>query len=343
MKHALLAMVVSLAIAACSPAGRPYAAERFFAMGTWVDVQFDAPDGLDRTGLLADIESALRDFERDYYAWGDGELANLNAALAESRPMALSDGLAALLRKARSIADRSEGCFEPGVGSLVELWGFHSTLAEPAIPSDRDIADWLQSGGRIDDIEIGPDRLATSGAAVTLDLGGIAKGEAVDRILAMLAAAGVHNALVNAGGDLRVAGRRRDRSWRVGIRSPRVDGLLGWVELHDGEAAFTSGDYERFFDTPDGRMHHILDPRTGRPAMHTQAVTVIAAEGSTADAAATAIFVAGPERWREVAARLEVRLVLRVDDSGSIEMTDAMRERVVLEAEAPRDSVIGTS
>jgi thiamine biosynthesis lipoprotein len=145
----------------------------------------------------------------------------------------------------------------------------------------------------------------------------------------MITAAGVRDALVNAGGDLRATGSRGERPWRIGIQAPRGEGELGVIALADGEAAFTSGDYERFRDENGHRLHHLLDPLTGRPAEHTQAVTVIADNGTLADAAATAIFVAGPERWREVAKALGVALALRVDSDGQVSMTDAMRTRIM--------------
>jgi thiamine biosynthesis lipoprotein len=144
----------------------------------------------------------------------------------------------------------------------------------------------------------------------------------------MLRAAGVVNALINTGGNVRVLGTRDGRPWRIGIRAPRADTILGVVELASGESIATSGDYERFYDYAGKRMHHILDPRTGYPVTHTQATTVVAADGTLADAASTALFVAGPEEWREVAQALGVAMVLRVDASGEIDVTPAMRDRL---------------
>jgi thiamine biosynthesis lipoprotein len=145
---------------------------------------------------------------------------------------------------------------------------------------------------------------------------------------------------VNAGGDLRVLGARGDLRWRIGIQAPRAAGLLGIVELTPGEAAFTSGDYERYYEYEGGRMHHILDPSTGYPVSHTQAVTVIAADGATADAAATALLVAGPDSWRGMAAKLGIAMVLRVDASGRIEATPQMRERLQTDGAAGSDILV---
>jgi thiamine biosynthesis lipoprotein len=176
-------------------------------------------------------------------------------------------------------------------------------------------------------------------AEYRLDLGGIAKGAAVDRIIDRLESLSIRPALVNAGGDLRVVGQPEGRTWRIGIQDPRGDDLLGTIALGSGEAAFSSGDYERYFEADGERLHHILDPKTGRPATHTRGVTVIANDGTTADAAATGLFVAGRDQWQAVAQRLGVEYALRVDADGSIEMTPKMRDRFQAVDDAPSDII----
>jgi thiamine biosynthesis lipoprotein len=209
-------------------------------------------------------------------------------------------------------------------------------------PTDSAIAAGLKVGGSIENIDIAGNRLSASVAEYTLDLGGIAKGAAVDRVVARLEALGIAPALVNAGGDLRVLGKPEGRQWRIGIKAPRADGLLGSVTLSAGEAAFSSGDYERYFEQDGVRLHHILDPRTGRPAIHTQAVTVVAQDGTMADAAATALFVAGPDEWRAMAERLGIELALRVDADGTVSMTPQMRDRFQTAA-GDRSDIIAAS
>jgi thiamine biosynthesis lipoprotein len=303
--------------------------ERFFAMGTWVDVTVGGVDSAAAEAALRDVEAELEVFERDYYPWADGELAELNAAIAAGRGATVSAELARLLSLARELSLASDGLFEPGLGRLVELWGFHSTTTTTHVPpSASAIETALEASGGIATLRIDANHVTSAYPGLELDLGGIAKGEAVARILALLASHGISSALVNAGGDLAVMGRPLGgRPWRVGIRHPREDGLLGVLELTDGEAAFTSGDYERYYERGGQRLHHLLDPETGRPVAHTQALTVVAGDPVRADAAATALFVAGPERWREIARRLGIDAVLRVDASGAVEVTDAMAGR----------------
>jgi thiamine biosynthesis lipoprotein len=338
---------------------RAFVQPRLFAMATWIDLTLPGATTREHPQLLAEIEAELRVFERDFYPWADGELARLNAALSAGEAFEASPALAEVLVAAQHAAAASDGAFDPGVGGLVELYGFHdAAAAPPPLPDDAAIAALLASSGGILDLEIRGRRVSaqrTPGAPGSpgapgvpgvpgaqpgadakrflLDLGGIAKGAAVDRIAERLIALGIAPALVNAGGNLRVIGERPDRPWRVGVQAPRGEVLLGPIELHDGEAMSSSGDYERYREVESNaggdalRLHHILDPRSGRPVPHTRAVTVIAADAETADAASTALFVAGPGHWLEVAGRFGITQALRVDASGRIEVTRAMRDR----------------
>jgi thiamine biosynthesis lipoprotein len=343
MRRLLAYGLTLLLLASCGRADNELATYRLLAMATLVDITLPRAVAEHDPDLIRSIEAELRAFERDYYAWGDGELAALNRTLNESRVFEASAGMTAVLSEAQGIAEMTGSAFDPGVGALVELWGFNSDEADRSPgsrpPGDAAIADLLAATGSVRDLEIAGLSIRSEPARYTLDLGGIAKGAAVDRVLARLRAHGVTRALVNAGGDLGVIGEPAERRWRIGIQAPRSDAMLGAIALDDGEAAFTSGDYERFYDVDGQRMHHILDPRTGRPVDHTQAITVVAGNGTLADAAATALFVAGPGAWRAMAERLGIDSVLRVDAAGTLEMTAAMRDRFQPNAEVVSDII----
>lgn len=342
MRIVRLIIALSALVACSGPAPRAgFIEARLFAMGTWVDIAIAARGEPNDSAAIAALEAMLHTFETDYYAWADGELGRLNASLHEGQSQRVTEEMAKLLEQARSLSVASGGNFDPAVGGLVELWGFHSALVPPAQPSTDVIAAWLDQRPSITQLEIDDRTVSSKNRRVKLDLGGIAKGTIVDRMLEELTKRGYADALVNAGGDVRVRGTRGERAWRIGIQSPRAQGILGTVTLGSGEAVFTSGDYERYFDVHGQRMHHLLDPRLGYPATHTQAVTVIATEGALADAAATAIFVAGPSQWREVAAQLGIAAVLRVDATGAIEMTDAMAARIELNHDLAPEIVVG--
>ena len=239
-----------------------------------------------------------------------------------------------LLRRATELSRQSGGLFNPAIGQLIALWGFASDQPPHGPPPDaKAIAALVQSQPRMEDIQIDGNKLRSRNSAVRLDFGAFAKGYAVDRAIELLQQAGVHNAIVNAGGDLRAIGRHGERPWRIGIRDPRGAGVLASVEVAGDESVFTSGDYERFFDWQGKRYDHIIDPRSGYPAEGLSSVTVFAHQADLADAAATALTVAGPDprHWLPVARAMGVTGVMLVAEDGRVQMTPGIRERIHFE------------
>ncbi len=152
--------------------------------------------------------------------------------------------------------------------------------------------------------------------------------------------AGIANAIANAVGDLCVMGDHGDRPWRIAIRDPRHFDVLAEIALTSDECAMTSGNYERFREYNDRRYAHIIDPRTGWPVDHVASATVIAKDGGRADAAATALTVAGPEKWQTIAQKMELTQALLVDDTGRIHVTRSLYPRLIWPEKAPTDLVI---
>ena len=154
--------------------------------------------------------------------------------------------------------------------------------------------------------------------AVYVDLGGIAKGHAVDRCIELLAAAGIEQASVSAGGDSRILGDRRGEPWKIGIADPRRDGeVTALLPLYD-TAISTSGDYERYFEEGGVRYHHILDPSTGRSARGSMSVTILGPEASFTDALSTSVFVLGPDAGLELINRLDGIAAINIDAEGRL-------------------------
>jgi len=232
-----------------------------------------------------------------------------------------------LLRDAVDISKASGGAFDVTVLPLVELWGLEHGGAIP--PPDLLSKKLAAVGYRNLIFGESANSVGFAKPGMGLDLGAIAKGWAVDRAIEKLEARGIRNAIIDAGGDLRIIGARPGKDfWRIGIQHPREAGaLLATIELRD-TAIVTSGDYERFFMVDGVRYHHILDPATGQPARGCQSVTVLAATASEADACATAAFVLGPARGLAfLRARPGVRGLI-VDDAGALHWTDADLERL---------------
>ncbi|WP_455365411.1 FAD:protein FMN transferase, partial [Kaarinaea lacus] len=187
------------------------------------------------------------------------------------------------------------------------------------------------------DLELDGVELKSNNSAVQIDFGGFAKGYAVDMAIEHLKDMGINNAIVNAGGDLRAIGKHGDRAWRVGIRNPRGEGVLASVDVEGDESVFTSGDYERYYEYQGKRYHHIIDPHTGYPKQGVTSVTVFDTRADRADAAATAIFVAGEEHWYEVAKSMGVAGVMLVTSNGTIHMTPNLKKRIYFDIKPTSD------
>ncbi len=199
---------------------------------------------------------------------------------------------AAVLALGLEVARRSGGAFDLTLGRLKSLWGMDGE--HPAVPERQAIAAALTGTGpaalTLDGLHVGKRE-----AQLQIDLGGIAKGYAVDRAIAVLKEHGIGSAAVNAGGDMYLLGQKPERPWRIGIQHPRNhDAILETVQVRD-RAIVTSGDYERFFEQDGQRYHHIFDPQTGFPASNCQSVTIITDSVALGDALATAVFVLGPQ------------------------------------------------
>jgi thiamine biosynthesis lipoprotein len=187
-------------------------------------------------------------------------------------------------------------------------------------------------------------RVGSSRREVALDFGGYLKGVALDRAAEAMRDAGIANALINIGGNVMALGSKYGEPWLVGIQHPRQPGTLATLQLWDGEALGTSGDYQRFFELDGKRYCHLLDPRTAMPVQHTQAVTVLIAPqaqaGMHSDAASKPLFIAGAGDWRRQARQLGVEAALRVDADGRIQVTRALLARLKFESGVPTPEII---
>ena len=341
MQRFLIA-VFALLLASCSRT--PLQEQQAYVFGTRVEVIVVSAEA--EQGRQA-IAAVLREFDRlhrAYHAWQPSELMTLNSAIAEGRPQQVSAELAAFVAEAKQFSQQGDYLFDPGIGQLIKLWGFQADEFKAEVPPAADIAAWLAKKPSIADITVAGNTVSSSNRNVALDFGGYLKGVALDRAAAILRAQGINNALINIGGNIMALGSKEGKKWRVGIQHPRQSGPLATVTLNDGEAIGTSGDYQRFFEVDGKRYAHLLDPRTGYPADHTQAVTVLVPPGPRAgtlsDATSKPIFIAGPEQWREMARKMDIGLVLRVDRDNRIFVTEALRQRLEFVGKAPEMTVV---
>lgn len=339
--YTLLTLVIFVGFSsACQQQPREYN-DSFLVFGTIINVTLLDVDDQTAEKSFRYIREDLAIMHRVWHVWEPGSLMRINSLLPYKTEFSASPSVLNVVQIAKSLAIKSNHLFNPAIGKLIALWGFHSHQQPGIEPSEQTIQELVKQNPTLENITIKGIRMNNNNAAVKIDLGGIAKGVAIDRLLTYLKQQGIHNALIDTGGDLKVIGKHGNRLWKVAIRDPRPkadnkDSIVASLDLNDNEAAFTSGDYERYFKNKknknqDKHFHHIIDPRTGYPSVGTQSVTVLHENAATADAAATALFIAGPKQWVKIAKAMEIKYVLLIDENGKLHISTAMQKRIKLE------------
>jgi glutathione synthase len=245
-----------------------------------------------------------------------------------------------ILRLSQVLAAKSDDLFNPAIGHLVRAWGLqsqdpsrhqsgNSRCVRPV--DDELVALVVDARPRMSDIAIDDIRIASRNHLVRLDFRDISQGLAIDRMIGRLKELGIDNASVSIDGKLRAIGSRDGHPWTVTVRGPGGGGVLATLNILGNEAAATVGGQRYLISYQGSTYPDVIDPRTGRPAEHTTSVTVLHENASTADAAATALFVAGPREWHRVAMQMGVRYVMLSDSEGRLHMNPEMQARVKLQ------------
>jgi thiamine biosynthesis lipoprotein len=313
---------------------------QLFVFGTIVEIKLWGATQEQSDRAFTELQQMFNHMHRNWHAWEPGMLTDINLAFAQGESANADTDIIEMIHRSQEIEKSSGGRFNPAIGELISLWGFHTSVY-PVIgppPTQTRIDEILNHQPSSLDIQIDGLQLRSENPYVKLDFGGIAKGYAVDLAIKRIRKLGIANAIVNAGGDLRAIGRHGDRPWNVAVKNPG-GGIIGTVEVRDDEALFTSGNYERFREDQLKRYPHILDPRSGWPVKDVASVTVIASDGIVADAAATALVVAGLNGWSEVARALDLNQVLIVDESGKVYLTEEMERRMQFSGDVERNVV----
>ena len=335
--RAALIFLTLLAFIACSK--EPIYRQQSFVFGTMVEVTIwgenDAP-GAELTGKV------LREFDRlqkELHAWQPSELTKVNDAIAKGESIQTTPELAAILQDAAKLSAQSGGAFNPAIGKLIALWGFQGDEFKPIIPDAEKIKALVNAKPSMADLKFDGTKISSSNRDVKIDLGGYAKGYALDRAVDILKKEGVQNALINIGGNIIAMGERGNRPWKIGIQHPRKPSAIAVMDIYDSEAIGTSGDYQRYFEKDGKRYCHVIDPITGMPTENVQSVSIVVKTGTQigvmSDVASKPIFIAGAQKWREAARTMGIDLVLRVDGKGGVDVTTLMSKRLTFDDKKP--------
>jgi thiamine biosynthesis lipoprotein len=265
------------------------------------------------------------------HAWRPSDLDRLNTVFASgSGKTPIDPELARILKDAKAFSLQSDGLFNPAIGNLIRLWGFHSDSAPGAVPDKMAIDRLVAAAPSMQHLHIENNQAWSGNPAVRLDLGGYAKGYALDEAVSILKQQAIRNALVNIGGNVVALGKAGDRPWKVGIQHPRKAGIIATLDLHDGEAIGTSGDYQRYFEAGGKRYCHLLDPRTGWPASSMQSVTILVSgerAGVKSDVLTKPLFIGGANPLNPMR-RFNLGHILAVESNGTVRVSADMLKRL---------------
>jgi len=330
-------LLIALSLLLLAGCGRePLYQSQTYVFGTLVDISIYGERDERARELANHVQQEFQRLHDSLHAWKAGsDLYHLNTAFAAGKPAPISPELAQIVTDAAALSRQSGSLFNPAIGHLIKLWGFQRDEYTPVDPDPAEIGRLVAANPRMSDIVIDKHVASSNNPAVQLDLGGYAKGYALDLTANYLRQQQVKGALINIGGNIIAIGRHGERAWRVGIQHPRQPGPVATLELPDGWAIGTSGDYQRFFERDGKRYCHLIDPRSGFPVQGVQAVTVLIPPGPHAgtlsDVVSKPLFISGAQDWKAAAKQMGIEFALLIDASGKMQLTPGMQQKVRLE------------
>lgn len=330
MKKRILAVLVPLLLPLLLNAAHAEAKLHTYMrpmLGTIVNLTIIAPSG-ERASSAA--RAAFGEIERIEKLMSphlaESDVSGINARAADG-PVRVSADTFAVIALSQEVSRLTNGAFDASFASLGKLWDFSKEPFSP--PKKSEVLRLLPLVNYKNVLLNKKDstvRFARKG--MKIGLGGVAKGYAIGKAIEALKKHGVRDAIVEAGGDLKVIGSKFGAPWRVGLMHPREKSIIITLTLKGGESIVTSGDYERFAIYKGIRYHHIIDPATGYPANGLVSVSVIAADPARADAFATALFVMGKEKSVELLTKRKYLRAILIDPGMKIYASKDLKERI---------------
>ncbi|MBI1422632.1 MAG: FAD:protein FMN transferase [Gammaproteobacteria bacterium] len=319
MRFTSLLITVSLLLP-CSVHAEWFKAARGI-MGTNIEVDLWDTDPIHAKGCIEEVMGEMKRIDQDMSPYiKTSELYKINQYAAE-KPVKISQEMYDLIQRSFYFSDISHGAFDITFASI----GYRYDYRKHIKPTDAQIKASLKEIN-YHHIKLDPEQrtIRFDMQGVRIDLGGIAKGHAVDNSIKLLQRCGIKDAMVTAGGDSRIIGDHDGRPWMTGIKDPRnkKDSIV--VIPLVNTAISTSGDYERYFIKNGVRYHHILNPRTGKSVHSTRSVTIIGPDATTTDGLSTTIFVMGPKAGMALVEKLKDVDAVIIDNQGKIHYSSGL-------------------
>ncbi len=343
---ALVALAICIGALACAPAGPqdpPYVPKMVQPARAVTASRLSMGSTLTLTAWTADASVSKRAFDEVFAEFTrletlmstwipDSDVSRVNRE-AGVRPVPVSAEVREVLNTARQMSEWTGGKFDVTFGALSGLWKFDHD-------QDNVIPDMGEVRRRLPLIDYRAIQIDEAAGTVflprkgmSMHLGGIGKGYAIDRAAAMLRLRGLRDFMIQSGGDMYVAGMKDGRPWRLGIQDPRGAATRSFAELKLSDGTFsTSGDYERTFMKNGRRYHHMLDPATGEPARGTRSVTIVSNRAVLADGLSTGIFILGPDAGMALIERLPDVEGVIVSDKNDVLISSGLKDTLTIVA-----------
>ena len=304
--------------------------QRLLEFGTIIDISLIHEDVDKAETALLKIEKQLQRYRTYWHAWEDSDLYRFNRALSKSQPALVTEPLSELIRLSQRYYQLSQHLFNPALGKLIAAYGFHGDKNH-----DLALINTIQKDlPGMPDLKINNGMAVSSNPYLQLDFGGIAKGYAIALVAEELKRSGFKHFLINAGGDVLIHGNRFGKPWRIGIQNPFAPGAIASVALSGDQKLFTSGNYQRFYRKNGGIVHHIIDPRTGKPSTQVTSATVLADDAVLADVSATTLMIDGWQDHRSLAKSLGISDYMLVDSELNIIVSRSLAEKLEFTSDA---------
>lgn len=304
-----------------------------YVFGTIVDIKIygETKHNADHVSNL--IFNDFHHLHTYLHPWKTSAISNINESIKQNRWHDIDDPeLIQIIQDNVQLYKSTQGWFNPAIGKLVELWGFHSDLPGQKVPGGADILDLIKNPPKMNQVIIENSMLRSENPNIQIDLGGYAKGYALKRAKKILEANQISNALINIGGNILAMGKKGKQFWKVGIQHPRENMAFASIELKPGWSIGTSGDYQRYFISNNKRYSHLINPFTGYPVHHTQSATIIIPPKENSevlsDVLSKPIYLSPKEDKVKLANQLQINYFLIILENGEIMISQEMNNHI---------------
>lgn len=323
--------ITLLLLTSCGPK-EPLYNTQTYVFGTLIDITIYGESDARAQTVATTIINNFNLLHRRLHAWKPSEISTINHAFSTIQSAKISPDIGQMIAEITALSNQSNGSFNPAIGQLINSWGFQQDEFVAHKVDAAKIAQLVSQNPKMSDIVINEGQATSTNPAVQLDLGGYAKGYALDVGLAYLREQKIKNALINIGGNIIALGQRGNKPWRIGIQHPRQPNAIATIALPSGWAIGTSGDYQRFFDLDGQRYCHIIDPATGYPVQGIQSVTVLIPPqknaGVLSDVASKPLFIAKPDSRLAAAKAMGTKHFLIIESEHNIQVSSSMGKRL---------------